>query len=396
MSLTKYLLGTAIALSAAGCTTSTTYAPKDITKLDSLNVKALNAKAQKPLDVSFEPDSRIDPTNVNFRQPDYQASLEDARNLVSTYGNLPPVNALVYVPQSNSTGQVDPYLLNTTGPLNKAVPVIRELETLLNLPNSQRTRLIEGNPDVNFLSSETSNRQSSSNSGLLGVDYFWTNSDASNFVISVKEVSGVDSSFDVRHNYKISIQFGEPTYSESKLRKDKAFPVKVAGDAVVNIPFGSPLGAVLNDFIDGGYAFIESKAPLGTSLESGRIHISRLTQKQSDLVSLLRNASSTKTTNIITANFGDSVAVVYARNARNVVADDHVITFETDRESAMGIGRFIYGAAKNAAITATVSNDSNSKTNTKTITKTRTIFRDRPTPPTGNISGGESGGAGGQ
>ena len=283
----------------------------------------------------------FDVTKAQFPTPARSADYQSALRASKTYGNLPQQKLNMYFISGQGKEVV---AADFNGPWDRnTVYAINKVEESLS-DGVQRTRLIVGTPDQNFVSSTASENQFSNDCGLEGVDSY---GDKRDFTVSVREVSGVDRKVDEKRLFCVNISFGAKEFEATKRRMDNLFALRVLEEGAIGYVFGGwPFGAALGgaEVVDGAYGWAEGiKLNDAASFSDSRTIVGGLSGRQADAASTFGNAKNLRASDVIVVECNNpvyqgtnvvahtpGVGVVYARGLKNVQRTENGVCFNTD------------------------------------------------------------------
>ncbi len=278
-------------------------------------------------------------------------SYEDTKKVVEKYENLPEQKIMLYFPtdkiisEKTLERESEARVLDTTGLLNQYADEIKRLEDLIP-EKSKRIRLSLAEADrKQFATQRSGDNQLSIESGLFGVDSYYASGNGQ-FLIDVKEVTGVGKDFRNKKEFRISVLFGQEAFNAMKERKDWLAGLTFAEDVAMGGAMGGAYGAggvAAGKLIDGVWAYFEGiNPPEGTFMSDNRFNISKLEEKSSDVYSALKVSKEENARSCMTVPYSNGAGLVRAGYATKVVYKDNEVIFNTDEKGVHHLKDLIY------------------------------------------------------
>ncbi len=311
--------------SIGGCKTAD-YTRQDINKIPKKNIEMLVENIETA------------PSLEQEKKESLSLKYTKTRDVLEKYEKFPEHKVNLYFPGQEIRE------LDTTGFLNQYADEIKSLED--SIPeDSKRIRLGLGEPDRDeFASQRSGDNQLSDESGLFGVDSYFTKGKG-NFLIDVREVTKVEN-WKNKKEYYISVLFGQQAFNAVKEREDWLYGLETLEDSGVGFAVGGGGGAGgvgASKLIGGIWAYFEGiNPPKKTSLSDNKYDIGGLEKKSADVYSNLRFCKNTETKSKIIVPYSEGTGIIYAGDIKDVKYQDNGVIFRVDKQGINHIKDFLY------------------------------------------------------
>lgn len=317
-------------------------------------------------------------SNDKYPSPSRKVDFDKEKQLADRYVSVPQNNLLMLVPEGTN---IVKYTLNTSGPLNSAIPALDKLEELAQPGETKRLTL--GAHDANKFVTRRASEHSFSTLALLGIDSQAVSTNS--FSLEVQKSSSINSNMRKTHDYNVKVEFGKP-FSINKKKFDKVFLLEAmaaTGMAFVGDEYHVLQQAAKTLGLDNLLGYGESRkvterlttvipSLLSTDNKADRVY--QTLSRAKDL-----NANSIIALNYRTPEGNIGIGIAYfGQNVSNVKVSGNTLNFSSSYEGVNEIINLLYYAGEGATRIGP-----NGPENIRTITTPGTPKVNLPSPANG-------------